>query len=315
MRCHALMPPGLRLVTVPSRLDPSPQGSLSNIEVSTLSELGAGIFDVRRTGEEFEGPATRNFDTMPTSAPITLQLFPAWKLERSPDVLELRFPPSSPPTDASNGLERLPRDEGSTPSLRELLAGYRERCDAQDRQLILLRQQLNGAISLQDRLGQRISELSSFALLAYRGNPIQVFPNLYELLDGIFTRTYETAIRVHNGEKDPALESLESLLTRLETLQSFVRRAEATSRRFVGDESGRSPNERFLLSNIPPQVKLPEFSTILDRTRLPFPEPRHTFPRSSFTPPNTLVGTDSYSLKRSREEELEDGEIPSKRRC
>ncbi|THV06359.1 hypothetical protein K435DRAFT_849154 [Dendrothele bispora CBS 962.96] len=151
---------------------------------------------------------------------------------------------------------------------------------------------LDGVSMVQDRLGQRLIELALFALLAYRGNPIQIFLNLYEMLDGIFTRTYEATICVHGGEKDAALESLESLVTRLETFQSFLRRAEAVSRRFVGDNRDRSQNERFLLSNIPPQSS----------------------PRPTFTPPNTPADSNARGSKRPREELMEDGEISAKRR-
>ncbi|THU76748.1 hypothetical protein K435DRAFT_878777 [Dendrothele bispora CBS 962.96] len=265
---------------------------------------------------------------MPIVAPITLNLFPAWKLERSPDALELRLSLGfqgyshsiAPPSQASStispsNLEGVPRNEAAPTSLGEALQGYRERCDAQDRQLGLLRQQLNGVTVIQDRLGQRLIELASFALLAYRGNPTQVFSNLYEILDGMFTRIYEATIRVHGGERDAALESLESLVTRMETLQSFLRRTEATSRRFVGDERDRAQNERFLLANIPPQVTLPQFHVTLERTRLPYPESRRASTRSPCTPPNTPFEPVARGIKRPREELVEDGEITNKRRC
>ncbi|THV06388.1 hypothetical protein K435DRAFT_849178 [Dendrothele bispora CBS 962.96] len=233
----------------------------------------------------------------------------------TPAVARLSSPPQSLSTDAPSDLEGVSRDEASASPLRKMCRGYRERCDAQDRQLGLLRQQLDGVTVVQDKLALRVSELASFALLAYRGNPIQVFPNMYEILDGMFTRIYEATIRVRSEEKDAALASLESLLTRMEVLQSFIRRTEAVTRRFVGDENARSPNERFLLSNIPPQVQFPEFAVTLERTRLPYPESPHRFSQSPFTPPNTPTGMDFRGVKRRRNEELEDGEILTKRRC
>ncbi|THU99820.1 hypothetical protein K435DRAFT_855313 [Dendrothele bispora CBS 962.96] len=234
---------------------------------------------------------------------------------RTPVIARLSSPTQSPSTNASSDLEGVSRNEDTSSSFGEILDGYRKQCDAQDRQLILLRQQLDGVTIVQDRLGQRMIELASFALLAYRGNPVQVFPSLYEILDGMFTRIYEATIRVHGGEKDAALESLESLTTRMETLQSFLRRTEAASRRFVGDDRDRSQNERFLLSNIPPQVTFPNFHIILERTRLPYPESRRASPRPSFTPPNTPAVLSGRGAKRSRDDSVEDGEIAAKRRC
>ncbi|THU98803.1 hypothetical protein K435DRAFT_856239 [Dendrothele bispora CBS 962.96] len=261
---------------------------------------------------------------MPTVAPIILRLFPAWKVERSPDVLELR-PIQNPSTNAPSNLEGISRDEDTSPSLGSVLNGYRERCDAQDRWMELLPSKASIPVPFHplfstyedfiDRLGQRLIELASFALLAYRGNPTQVFSNLYEIIDGMFARIYEATIRVHGEERDAALESLESLVTRMETLQSFLRRTEAASRRFVGDERDRVQNERFLISNIPPQVTLPQFHVTLERTRLPYPETRKTPTQPSFTPPNTPTGPVGRGTKRFREDSLEDGEIPSKRRC
>ncbi|THU95759.1 hypothetical protein K435DRAFT_859193 [Dendrothele bispora CBS 962.96] len=235
-------------------------------------------------------------------------------LSRTPTVARLPSPTQNSMTDAPSNLEGISRNEVSTSSFREILDGYRERCESQDRQLTLLRQQLDGVTVIQDRLGQRLIELASFALLAYRGNPVQVFSNLYEMLDGMFTRIYEATIRVHGEEKDAALESLESLVTRMETLQSFLRRTEAASRRFVGDERDRSQNERFLLSNIPPQATLPHFHVTLERTRLPYPDSRKFPSQASRTPPNTPVDSNTRGVKRVREEVMEDGEIASKRR-
>ncbi|THV00903.1 hypothetical protein K435DRAFT_854289 [Dendrothele bispora CBS 962.96] len=233
----------------------------------------------------------------------------------TPAVARISSPPQDPTTTAPNDLEGITRSEGKTPPFGEVLQGYRERCDAQDRQLVLLRQQFDGVSAVQDRLGHRLIELASFALLAYRGNPVQIFPNLYEILDGMFTRIYEATIRVHGEEKDAALESLESLITRMETLQSFLRRAEAASRRFVGDERDREQNERFLVSNIPPQATLPHFHVTLERTRLPYPESRRTTFRPSFTPPNTPTNATVRGTKRSYESMMEEGELPTKRRC
>ncbi|THU98511.1 hypothetical protein K435DRAFT_851104 [Dendrothele bispora CBS 962.96] len=236
-------------------------------------------------------------------------------LPRTSTVARLPSPAQSSPTNASSDLERISRNEGPPSSLREVLDGYRERCNAQDRQLTLLRQQLDGVAVVQDRLGQRLIELASFALLAYRGNPIQIFSNLHEMIDGMFTWVYGATIRVHGEEKDAALESLESLLTRMETFQSFLCCTEATSRRFIGDNRDRGQNERFLLSNIPPQATLPHFHVTLERTRLPYPESRKSPSRPPFTPPNTPAGSDARGIKRPREELTDDGEIVAKRRC
>ncbi|THU98721.1 hypothetical protein K435DRAFT_856367 [Dendrothele bispora CBS 962.96] len=191
-------------------------------------------------------------------------------------------------------LEGFSRNEASNATLKRLLAEYQERCRQQDRELNLLRQQFDGAIVVQDRLGQRLSELGSFALLAYRGSPIQAFPNLYEILDGMFSRLYEATIR------------------------SFLWRTEATCRFFVGDENGRRQNERFLLGNIPPQVVIPTFHATLDRTRLPYPESRRSLSNKPVTPPNSPIDTRSPSFnprKRTRNDDVEEGEIPTKRRC
>ncbi|THV01595.1 hypothetical protein K435DRAFT_853610 [Dendrothele bispora CBS 962.96] len=213
-------------------------------------------------------------------------------------------------TDDRAGLERFPRTEIANVTLKRLLAEYQERNRQQE--LSSLRQQLDGAILVQDQLGLRLSELASFALLAYRGSPIQVFPSLYEILDRMFTRLYEATIRIHGVEKEAALTSLESLMSRTEVLQSFLRHTEATCRLFVGDESGRRQNEKFLLGNIPPQVNIPLFGPTLDRTRLPFPETRRS---QSFTPPSSPVDNQPLSRKRARTDDFEDGVIPSKRRC
>ncbi|THU85556.1 hypothetical protein K435DRAFT_869173 [Dendrothele bispora CBS 962.96] len=254
---------------------------------------------------------------MPIVAPVTLHLFPAWKLERSPDVLELRL------SLGFQALLKVPRRlppviwRGSLELKLHLLPSEKSsRAIANDAtpRIGFLRQQLNGVTTIQDRLGQRLIELASFALLAYRGNPTQAFSSLYEILDGMFTRVYEATIRVHGEEREAALESLESLVTRMETLQSFLRRIEATSRRFTGEERDRSQNERFLLSNIPPQVTLPQFHVTLERTRLPYPESRRGSSRPSFTPPNTPTDMNGRGLKRVRSD-LEDGEIVAKRRC
>ncbi|THU79143.1 hypothetical protein K435DRAFT_875840 [Dendrothele bispora CBS 962.96] len=234
---------------------------------------------------------------------------------RTPVIARLSSPSQSTSTDSPSGLERVPRVEAAPPALGEVLQGYRERCDAQDRQLGLLRQQLDGVTVIQDRLGQRLIELASFALLAYRGNPTQVFSNLYEMLDGMFARVYEATIRVHGEEREAALESLESLLTRMETFQSFLRRTEATSRRFIGEERDRSQNERFLLSNIPPQATLSQFHVTLERTRLPYPDSRKNASRPPVTPPNTPFDPNVRGSKRPREDSVEDGEIVAKRRC
>ncbi|THU83801.1 hypothetical protein K435DRAFT_807232 [Dendrothele bispora CBS 962.96] len=222
------------------------------------------------------------------------------------------------PSDRCAELAGLSRNEDTNVTLKRLLAEYQERSRQQDRELKLLRQQFDGALVVQDRLGLRLSELASFALLAYRGSPIQVFPNLYEILDGMFTRLYEATIRVHGMDKEAALTSLESLMSRLEMLQSFLRRTEAASRFFVGDESGRRQNERFLLGNIPPQVNIPAFDSTLERTRLPFPNSRHSSFCDPVTPPNTPVDRRSLSSnprKRTRTDDIEEGEIPTKRRC
>ncbi|THU82614.1 hypothetical protein K435DRAFT_808147 [Dendrothele bispora CBS 962.96] len=262
---------------------------------------------------------------MPVLYPLVLHLLPSWKLERSRGALELQLSldlqvnsSEDLPSDQTSDLARVRRNATLTPPLQALADEYRHRYDAQNRELVQLQRQLAGSLTVQgylDRFGQRMIELATFAMLAYRGNPVRVFPNLYELLDEMFAYLYEVTIRVHGEEKGKALESLESLISRMEILQSFLRRTEATSRLFIGDEKGRRENERFLLSNIPPQVRIPEFDTTLDRTRLPYPEPRRSSTRVPVTPPNSPAAVDHRGIKRSRDDPLEDGEIPSKRRC
>ncbi|THU88562.1 hypothetical protein K435DRAFT_803404 [Dendrothele bispora CBS 962.96] len=268
---------------------------------------------------------------MPIIYPLVLQMLPSWKLERSRGALELQLsvdlldslflprpftssPPESHSPSQASDLAGVRRDEASNPALQALLNEYRQRCSSQDRELNQLQQQFAGSLTVQDRFAQRIIELASFALLAYRGNPARVFPNLYELLDEMFAHLYEATIRVHSDEQSRALESLESLISRMETLQSFLRGTEATCRLFIGDEKERRENECFLLRNIPPQVQIPEFDTTLDRTRLPYPDSHRIPTRVSFTPPNTPTDRDSRGTKRHRSDSLEDGEISPKRR-
>ncbi|THU85334.1 hypothetical protein K435DRAFT_869401 [Dendrothele bispora CBS 962.96] len=227
----------------------------------------------------------------------------------TPAIARLSSPSQSSSTTSPSNLEGVPQTEVASASrawrigeeaLDLLPSEKSSRAIANDAtpRIGFLRQQLNGVTTIQ----------------AYRGNPTQAFSSLYEILDGMFTRVYEATIRVHGEEREAALESLESLVTRMETLQSFLRRIEATSRRFTGEERDRSQNERFLLSNIPPQVTLPQFHVTLERTRLPYPESRRGSSRPSFTPPNTPTDMNGRGLKRVRSD-LEDGEIVAKRRC
>ncbi|THU77670.1 hypothetical protein K435DRAFT_877548 [Dendrothele bispora CBS 962.96] len=209
-----------------------------------------------------------------------------------------------------------PRNEVSTRVLKHLLNEYRERNGQQDRELASMKQQLDAAFTVQNRLAQRLAEIASFALLVYRGSPIQVFPDVHEILDTMFTRLFETTIHIRRFEKDEALSSLESLMSRMELLESFLRRSEAACRSFIGDEGGRRENERFLLTHIPPQIVIPSFGTTLDRTRLPYPDSYSC--QASRTPPNSPVAPSFPTIqgrKRSRTEAFEEGELPSKRKC
>ncbi|THU96511.1 hypothetical protein K435DRAFT_858464 [Dendrothele bispora CBS 962.96] len=258
-----------------------------------------------------------SFSNDSTSAPV-LEARESTGCVRTPGSDRLSSVRETPPTGHRVELQGFSRNEDPTIVLKSLLNEYRERNRQQDRELNTLRQQFDGALTVQDRLGQRISELGSFALLAYRGSPIQVFPGLYEIIDGMFTRLYEATIRVHSADKEAALSSLESLMSRMEVLQSFLRRTEAVARLFVGEETDRRQNERFLLGNIPPQVTIPSFASTMDRTRLPYPVPRRSSSRNPVTPPNSPASTvvsGPNGRKRSRVDDLEEGELPAKRRC
>ncbi|THV03442.1 hypothetical protein K435DRAFT_791786 [Dendrothele bispora CBS 962.96] len=259
---------------------------------------------------------------MPALSPMILQLLPSWKLERTPDALELKvlvdYRVSVSQTSSSTHrleLEGQPRNEVSTNVLKNLLGEYRERNGQQNRELNSVRQELAEAVSVQNRLGQRLAEIASFALLVYRGSPTQVLPDVHEIIDLMFTQLFETTIHIRRSEKDEALSSLETLMSHMEILQSFLQRTEATCRLFVGGEGCRRENEQFLLTHIPPQIVIPSFGPTLDRTRLPYPG-RRTFQTPS-TPPNSpsvplLCSVQGH--KRSRPESFEDGEIPAKRR-
>ncbi|THU98708.1 hypothetical protein K435DRAFT_795528 [Dendrothele bispora CBS 962.96] len=276
---------------------------------------------------------------MPAYSPMILQLLPSWKLERTTDAMELkvlvdfrgmsalvasdsRFLTAcnsvSPSTSTSHHLELegQPQNEVSINVFKNLLNEYQERNNQQNRELAEVKQQRDDAISVQNRLGQRLAEIASFALLVYRGSPIQVFPDIHEIIDVMFTQLFETTIHIRRFEKDDALSSLESLMSQMEILQSFLRRAEATCHLFTGGESGRPENERFLLTHIPPQVVIPSFGLTLDQTRLPFPERRPS--QLPNTPPNSPVVSLLSNVnghKRARPESFKDGEIPAKRRC
>ncbi|THV01567.1 hypothetical protein K435DRAFT_853583 [Dendrothele bispora CBS 962.96] len=286
------------------RLDMSSNGGTSIRWSRRVSEVGS--------------PTTKNKGIKAEENPSDASILENREVEgghRTPALSRSSRSSENLSSNQTSDLGGVRRNENSTSSLQTLLDECRQRCSAQNRELNQLQQQLAGSITVQDRFGQRIIELASFALLAYRGNPSQVFPNLYELLDEMFACLYEVTIRVHGEEKGKALESLKSLISRMEVLQSFLRRTEATCRLFVGDEKGRRENERFLLSNIPPQVRIPDFDATLDRTHLPYPEPRRVRSRTSFTPPNTPTDLNLHGTKRSRDEFLEEGEIPSKRQC
>ncbi|THU79100.1 hypothetical protein K435DRAFT_875887 [Dendrothele bispora CBS 962.96] len=226
-----------------------------------------------------------------------------------------RLPSVSSSTSTSRRveLEGQPRNEVSINVLKTSLTNTENETT---NRIVEVKQQRDDAVSVQNRLGQRLAEIASFALLVYRGSPIQVFPDVHEIIDVMFTRLFETTIHIRRFEKDDALSSLESLMSQTEILQSFLRRAEATCRLFTGGESGRQENERFLLTHIPPQVVIPSFSLTLDRTRLPFPERCPS--QLPNTPPNSPVVSLLSNVnghKRARPESFEDGEIPAKRRC
>ncbi|THV01529.1 hypothetical protein K435DRAFT_853674 [Dendrothele bispora CBS 962.96] len=237
------------------------------------------------------------------------------------------------------------RECGSAYALAELqktVAEYRRREELAVGRLNIATGQLAQLNAEKSVLLRRLSDVSFLGIRMIQGNPMPAFGRIYQLIDEAILGVYESTARVRSNEGGRVLTALETIVARLDGCFSMLRRFEVVSRMFVGGGADRERLIRVLMNNLPSQMSVPSFNTVLERTRLPFPNPRPPrapilppappnspnqpslptnvrFEGIQATPPNAMpvragqsTTGDDNSHKRALED-LEEGELPSKR--
>ncbi|THU88511.1 hypothetical protein K435DRAFT_866228 [Dendrothele bispora CBS 962.96] len=239
----------------------------------------------------------------------------------------------------SNGAEgdsgRGRGDSHAMEALQRAIGECRNREGYAVNQLNSVNHQLTRANAEKGVLLRRLSDVSFLGIRLIQGNPMPAFGRVYQFIDEALLGIYEATARVRSNEGDAALIALETAVARLDGCFSFLRRMEVVSRLFVGGGAERKRLIRVLLGNLPARVTIPSFNTVLERTRLPFPVPRAPRapilppvpPNSPVTPPHPAsavysnpttavrigAGPSNACGQKRVAEDLEEGEVPSKR--
>ncbi|THV00995.1 hypothetical protein K435DRAFT_793724 [Dendrothele bispora CBS 962.96] len=260
----------------------------------------------------------------------------------SPGVgLEYPIPSCSVGPESNDAERRSERGRGDPDALEELrrsVGECRNREGFAINQLNLVTSQLTRANAEKGVLLRRLLDVSFLGIRLIQGNPMPAFGRIYQFIDEALLGIYEATARVRSNESDAALVVLETAVARLDGCFSFLRRMEVVSRLFVGGGAERERLLQVLFGNLTARVTVPSFNTMLERTRLPFPIVRpirapilppappnspvapssvlHVTPLAPSNPTvanRTFSGNGNLRGQKRALEELEEGEVPSKR--